>query len=360
MSSRMMFRCENGEEIPYFEKNLKHYLHRTTSLFGPSETGKTTIIREILFLLKDVIPMGIAIAPSDQSNESYTGILPGQCVHDDFDISIIERIYQRQKMACKIFNEANNIKNLMSLFRLIPTRDKELRLIKLIDLKFKRYIISLRNNAKNENQGVIKTKVAKAKEMRNDSIRTILKNAIRAYRTKLVKFHLTQNQKYVLKYLDFNPEILLILDDCADEFKKYTNHPTIRMLFYKARHFKITFLISFQDDKDLDSSLRKGSHIKIFTDSNVASTYIARSNNGFSRDVKKKVGGYIDSIYKDDEHSYEKLMYIRAAKEQYQVLLSDEYEFKFGSEKYWQLASRAPPPEEKFNKSNPFYDTFHV
>ena len=355
-----LFTCQNGEQIPYYQKNVRDFLHRTTALFGPSETGKTTIIREILFLLKDVIPILVVIAPSDQSNEAYSSVVPPQCIHDDFNIDVIKKVYERQKIACKVYNDVNRLELLMSLFKMVPNKDKEIKLIHIINSKFTKYVAVLKNNASKENRGDFKRKVEKAKDSRNESIRIVLKNSIRIYRHYLAKLDLTKPQQYALKYLDFNPEVLLILDDCADEFKKHNNDPIIRMLFYKARHFKITFIISFQDDKDLDSSLRKGSHIKIFTNSNVAGTYFRRPANGFTPEQRKKLDKYVNSVYTEDDHNYEKLMYIRASKEPYQVLLADEYEFKFGSDKMWQMASRAPPPEESLNKDNPFYDSFQI
>lgn len=355
------FRCTNGDELPYMEKCISNYLHKTTALFGPSATGKTTIIREILFILKDVIPILVVIAPSDQSNESYSGVAPTQCIHDKFDIDIIRRVYERQKIACKVYNTANKLDNLMTLFKLIPNRKKEMYIISIIIRKYKEFILGLERNKNNETRGSMKRKTAEAVEGRDNGIRIVVKNCIRANRIWLSKQpKLDKTQAYVLKYLDFNPEILLILDDCADEFKQYNNHELIRMLFYKARHFRITFLISFQDDKDLDSSLRKGAHVKVFTNSNVAGTYFNRSANGFLPAQRKQVAEYIKSIYSEEDHNFEKLIYFRGAKKPYQVLLADEYEFRFGSDKLWQVTAQAVPPEEQLDEKNPFYDAFKV
>jgi len=239
MASGHMFKCDNGDEIPYLQRDYKNYLHRSTALFGPTETGKTVIIREILFLLKDVIPVAFAVAPSDQSNETYSSILPPQCIYDKFNINIIKSIYQRQQIACKIFNRANNIPGLMSLFKLIDNTRKEQMIIMQIVSRYKKYLAHIRVNPDHgESLGSIKSKQKAAKESRDDSIRTILKNAIRAHKQSIAGVKtITSEQKYILKYLDFNPETLLILDDCADEFKSHNNNPLVRMLFYKAPPF---------------------------------------------------------------------------------------------------------------------------
>ena len=53
---------------------------------------------------------------------------------------------------------------------------------------------------------------------------------------------------------DFNPNIMLILDDCASQFKKwYKKSSIIKQIFYEGRWRFFTTVITAQDDKEIDS-----------------------------------------------------------------------------------------------------------
>ena len=55
-------------------------------------------------------------------------------------------------------------------------------------------------------------------------------------RELLKQKHLTEDEKYSLMYLNFNPRLLLIFDDCSAQLKPFFNKEIFRMLFYQNRH----------------------------------------------------------------------------------------------------------------------------
>ena len=59
-----------------FNETPEHFLRKLTLIFGGSGTGKTTIVKHILFLLKNDIPLMFVISPTNDCNNSFTNIFP--------------------------------------------------------------------------------------------------------------------------------------------------------------------------------------------------------------------------------------------------------------------------------------------
>ena len=106
-----------GEPIKWFDKSAKSFLDKTTLVFGGSGSGKTTIIEEILYLCKDSIPNYIVVAPKT-SDTAYRGKLPGRCIKEDLTKSKLQKIWQRQYYFTQLYNTANDVNILESLFKI--------------------------------------------------------------------------------------------------------------------------------------------------------------------------------------------------------------------------------------------------
>ena len=63
-------------KLKWFEKDYKNYLNKTTIVYGRTNSGKSTIIEEIMYLCKDYIPTVFVIAPTNSSNNAYTNKIP--------------------------------------------------------------------------------------------------------------------------------------------------------------------------------------------------------------------------------------------------------------------------------------------
>ncbi len=76
-------------------------LNRCTLVIGNSGSGKTYMIREILFKLKDRIPNGVLFSPTDEQNEDFKGIIPRAAVISNLDggrlVKKLQRIFKRQE-----------------------------------------------------------------------------------------------------------------------------------------------------------------------------------------------------------------------------------------------------------------------
>jgi hypothetical protein len=68
-------------------------------VIGKPGTGKSTLILSILYAKKDVIPVGMFMSGSEDSNGTYRKIAPSTFVFDDYSEERILGFIKRQKMA---------------------------------------------------------------------------------------------------------------------------------------------------------------------------------------------------------------------------------------------------------------------
>lgn len=78
-------------------------------LIGKRNSGKTTLLKDLCFHLKDNIDLAIAVSPTDEANEGFKTLLPGAFIFREPDEKHLDRImdYQRQQLKKK------DVKNLL-------------------------------------------------------------------------------------------------------------------------------------------------------------------------------------------------------------------------------------------------------
>ena len=84
---------------------------------GPGGSGKTTILIEILYLLKDLVPNIFVFAPTANETKDFEGIVPSALIYTDVDIDVLTNIYTRQQAATKIYNKVNKVDEVVALFK---------------------------------------------------------------------------------------------------------------------------------------------------------------------------------------------------------------------------------------------------
>ena len=68
----------------------------STMIFvGKRNTGKSFLVRNILYYLRD-IPMGIVKSGSESANPFFSNFVPRAFIHDDYDSEIMSNIFDRQ------------------------------------------------------------------------------------------------------------------------------------------------------------------------------------------------------------------------------------------------------------------------
>lgn len=329
---------DDGEEIPLFTKHYSYFLNKSIILYGSSGSGKSMIMRDILYILKDHIPNILVIAPTNHLNKSFDDIIPSQLIFPDVTEELIQNIFKRQKTVVKLYNMVNEISRLEHIYQ---------KIAQLTDNFIRNKIINsytqIKNKYEQNNDLHIVEKKIKLKELEDLHKRSLIefyKKIINRYRTKIISDQ-SYRSKFddmefkIIKCININPNFLLILDDCAYNANIWSKYSEIKEIFMNGRHHKITFMISFQDDKLLDSGLRKNAFINIFTTEIVCNAFFQRSANNFTKQEKNKMTKLAHCIFNDSklkDKNYKKLVYIKDKNPNVYYILADYIEdFKFGS-----------------------------
>lgn len=73
-------------------------------LLGKRRTGKSTLIRDIMYYHRD-IPVGTVISGSESSSPFYQRMVPKLFIHDEYKPEIVENLLKRQKIICEKYNK---------------------------------------------------------------------------------------------------------------------------------------------------------------------------------------------------------------------------------------------------------------
>jgi hypothetical protein len=143
---------------------------------------------------------------------------------------------------------------------------------------------------------------------------------------------------------------MIIIDDAAVSANVWCKYQEIKELFFNGRHHKLTFMISFQDDKLLESSLRKNSFINIFTTEIVCNSFFERRANNFRKDEKDKLAKLAKCIFNDENKknkSHKKLIYLKDESPSVYYIIADNCgEFYFGSKHLHDLCKKIKKKED--------------
>jgi len=320
-----------GNKIPYLKKDLKFFYRKITLLYGETESGKSTIIQEIMYLMKDRIPNVIIFAPTNDSNGLYTGKVRGPAIFRKLTIDILAEINERQKKAMKIYSIANDMETMRSIFvRFADDRMKAI--VNTVNKEIERHLQIAATQY--SDPGLRHAEEKKVRDMQSQALRSAYKYVIANNKKTLMHDpSLSDTQKIAVQFHDLNPDLMLIFDDCASFFKEHQKEPLIMDMFYQGRHDGLTSVFSFQGDKDIPPNLRRAAHTAIFTTSTCAMAHFGTTSNGYDKQTKKRADLAIARIFKQDGDmpTYRKLAYLRNEAEKIQCILADSYgDFKMG------------------------------
>jgi len=345
-------------KVKFLEKDHKYFLNKSTIIYGASGTGKSTIILEILHILKDHVPIIFVFSPTADDNNAFAGIVPDALIYRTVDIKKLEEIYKRQQGATRIYNTVNEIKSLRVLFEKVGN-------IKSIRCAKDAYrnatnLIEEAQNSTSLNFSEKKKNIKKIKNMRDRFLLMLYKAVIRKNKNRLKNMGITPAEHYILQYLDFNPNCIIIMDDCGAVLKKFQKETVIQKIFFLGRHSFINLILSLQDDLRLDSAIKKNAFVNIFTTSQIASAYFSRSGTSFTKKEKQLAEKIIGCIFSSNADDYKKLVYVRNESQPFRYTIADVYEeFKFGCPKLWELDENMSE-KKKCNWDDPILSPFKI
>jgi len=367
----------SGNRVPRLPVSPTLFIDRTVAIYGPSGTGKTVITKHIMQAVQGHIEQVIVVAPSEPSNRSYAGTVDPPFIHyrmfladptnpkkDDGPrgaLRFLEAIWKRQEMMAAIYTRANNPDVLARLYARISSSARRAGsdIIESVNEKRARVVDRVRKQHAADSgrcEERIKDVNSKFKKM----LVLIYKKFITPeYEELWARNDLSEDERYSLAYIAFNPRLLLIFDDCAAQLKPFFTKDIFRLLFYQNRHSFITVIISCQDDTDLPANLRKNAYVSFFTEAVVCASNFERSSNKFGKPART----YIADIAPDIFRGNRKLAYIREDERRqhfYHFECPYPKPFRFGSDALHELTVAVQSEGVSMDKDNPYFSSFKL
>jgi hypothetical protein len=356
---------DDGCSLKWFVKDYNHFLNKTTLIYGRTNSGKSVIIDEIMFLLKDHIPIPFVICESSVtiSSSPYVDKLPNNCIKSGATKEWLEQFMSNQKGKAALYKTANDFKIIKKVFDKIKTSEI-IETEKSVKDYGEKYIDAINNNSRFDFSQK-KEQIVKITNIQKTHLINLYKTTIRKNKFKLeTGGDLTPDEICCVNYLDFNPNVLLIYDDCAANFKTWVKESTsIKEMFYNGRHYYITQIITAQDDKEIDSALRKNALISIFTTQQSATANFERKSNSYSKSEIKKAELCIKKIFNDDNKvNFKKLVYLQnGTSSPFCYTIANIYEdFHIGSDMLWQLDKKISNTTKNPNSNNAFFNNHYA
>jgi len=366
------YRGQPEEEIiiqPIRKTNMI-FLNKSVIFYGPSGSGKTTAIYNYMYIMFDIFPTVFIFAPTENQKGDFGKHVPAPLIFEEFGIKNIRDIYLRQKAATSIYNNANNLKVLHGLFMRVANAKAK---------QFQKKLVLLREKAKHQaasmytDLGARKAKLEEIDDMFKYKLIRFYKRIIEPYTRRLKTQDLTKEEKFAIKYLNFNPRTLIVFDDATTELlelikegkKKVKGEATkdgeiIKHFFFKGRWANITHWYAFHDDNKLDTDIRKNAFYSIFCDIQVALAFFQRTANNFTSIEKKRAETIINAVFdKKTAPEHAKLVYSRLEKKFYYLVADNVPEdFQMCSHAVRKFCSQIVKKEGGMDMNNPFSKKF--
>ena len=351
-------KTQDGTEIKWLPKNKDYFLDKVTLIIGGTGSGKTTIIQEILYLIKDDVPITLVVA-NEISVKAYVDKVPIRCISKDITKTKLTNIWKRQSHLTQCYEVANNMQNIENLFNKIPSQSEKMHILALQQsfMRHKKIIESDTSLSFSDR----KSQAATLNELYSNKLKESYKSAIRKNYLKLQELDLTTIERNTLEYLDVNPRLVIILDDVSDKFKCWMNMygkndtNIFKSIFFQGRHNYITVLFAVHADSVVVPELRNNSRVTIFTSSSTAMTAFSRTG-AYSTNERKLINSIAPYIYDCDSgrKSYQKLCYIREDPYPIRYTIANLYpDFKLGCQPLMDLINRMPKKKDNL-EDNPY------
>ncbi len=330
--------------LPEISLHYSLFLNKATVIYGESNTGKTVILKDILFQLKNYVNQIIVFSQTDKQNKTYSNsIVPSVLIHDNITDELLTGIYERQEALTFVYDKTWDMDIIRSLFDKI----EGVSCVKSAISQIEQAIDTI-----NESDISAEDKNKKNEEL-NRYIKLIYKQTINEHMIDLQRESLNEKEKYSLKYINLNPCLVILFDDCTALIEKFKKHVVINSLFFQGRHLKVTTLLAIHTDKVILPEHKKNSFVNIFANDIAARAYINRPSSDLDKASKIKFDSAMRIAF-TDAAKYQKLLYIRETRKFYRFTATPQDDFEFCSPAIRAFCEEISMKTNCLSKSNKF------
>lgn len=281
--------------------NKDSFLNRSTIIYGGSACGKTSIIKDILYNLKGEVTAAVVICPTEPMNGTYTdghpAIIPKQFLHTEYRDSLVTSIFKFQEERIKQFKKINSIKTLETIYKNYPSETIDITIERMQQLIAKE-LCAIQKMPPGE-QYAAKSAM---EEKYNDTKLMIYKTHIKTFKEKFLNYCKNSDDLvYIIKNIDFNPNMVFIIDDGSSIMDAVKNNDLITKLATENRHFRTTFILAVHASKVVAPLLRTNAHNSIFTDKKTAGGYIEANKSQYTLKDRKAFQEKVQFITMNNE-----------------------------------------------------------
>jgi len=236
-------------------------IDRSCAIYGRSGSGKSTVIKHLLYLLHERVPTTVVFSASESVNKGYSsGYVDRAFIHDHVTEAVINNIAESQKRRRKLYDQINDIDVLSNLFARIA------------------------NEAERRSWGEMRRVYDDIIAERGRSAE--LDDKFHAECVKFLRTHLEPHiaslsrdtalpdaESLTARRFNFNPRLTIVFDDCTTELRALKSCDEALELIFRGRHSLCTTIIAIHGRTAILPIMRMNFTLSVFTDSATACDY---------------------------------------------------------------------------------------
>lgn len=248
----------------------KPFLGYSSYFIGPSKTGKTTGIEDLLYSLKDEVAAVAVFCPTDATEGMYSGEgnkprsvrIPKAAIHDQITAEMLRNILQRQEQVSAVYNKTRDPLILQSLFDRIATPENRAELARLKTIT-DRAIADLRSRGEStimDQQDI----TSRYEERRVNVMRRTIESRLPHLRSILGNGTFSDDEQIAVAQFNINPEMLVILDDVTEQLRKLKGCPELEIIMTKGRYYHLTVIFAIHSIGAIGKDLRQTAFYNVY------------------------------------------------------------------------------------------------
>lgn len=255
------------------EKYCEHFKCCSIVLYGPTNSGKTTTLKHLMYLLRRFYPITMVYTPNHEQKHDFKGIIPEPLIYTEISVELIVGIYNRQREITEKYVQSNALSKITELYESVkrPENDKSVNLIK--------------------------KHLSTDKQKQADVVLKFMKHVVKTNRKLLTK----TDDLRLYKCAFTNPHLLVVFDDASVKIrnilKSSKTGDTIDKFFFEGRHQHVTHIYAVHTTTVFPPQLRGNTNINIFCHRSCAYSWFENKSNAdkYLRDIAKLI---INIIFK--------------------------------------------------------------